>query len=81
MYAIGLTRYLPIDHLDALQLFELANHTPLVGEVLVRVHACAVNPIDTKLYVPKDKIERTPRILGWDAAGDIVALGKRVTAE
>ncbi len=30
MYAIGLTGYLPIGHLDALQLFELADHnTPL----------------------------------------------------
>ncbi len=77
MYAIGLTRYLPIDHLDALQLFELADHTPSAGEVLVRVHACAVNPIDTKLYVPKDKIESTPRILGWDAAMTLLRLMRR----
>lgn len=43
----------------------------------MRAHACAVNPIDTKLCVPKDKIESTPRILGWDAAMTLLRLMRR----
>jgi len=46
--------------------------------VLVSLRACAVNPIDAKLRAPKDKIESTPRILGWDAAGLVVAVGEGV---
>lgn len=78
MRAIGLTQYLPIDHPDALQAFELPDPIPQANEVLVRVHACAINPIDAKQRAPKDRVEATPRILGWDAAGEVVALGEGV---
>jgi alcohol dehydrogenase len=78
MRAIGLTQYLPIDHPDALQAFDLPDPQPQAGELLIKVNACAVNPIDAKLRAPKDKVESTPRILGWDAAGEVVAVGDGV---
>jgi zinc-binding alcohol dehydrogenase family protein len=34
--------------------------------------------VDTKVRAPKDQTETTPRILGWDAAGEVVAIGSKV---
>jgi zinc-binding alcohol dehydrogenase family protein len=54
---------------------------PDVGgrDLLVAVRAIAVNPVDTKVRAPKDGIEDPPRILGWDAAGVVEAVGPEVT--
>jgi len=50
-------------------------------EVLVKIHASSINPVDWKVregYL-KDFIPHTfPLILGWDFAGEIVALGADV---
>lgn len=51
-------------------------------DVLVKVHAAAVNPVDWKVREGqlKDVLPVTlPLILGWDVAGEIVALGEKVT--
>ena len=44
----------------------------------MRVHAVSVNPVDTKVRSPKDKTESSPRVLGWDAAGVVEAVGPEV---
>ncbi len=79
MKAVALTRYLPIDNPDSLVDTELEIPTPLSRDVLVKVHAIAVNPVDTKVRKPKDKVETTPKVLGWDAAGEVIAVGDSVT--
>ncbi|WP_102868663.1 zinc-binding dehydrogenase [Pseudovibrio exalbescens] len=43
------------------------------------VKAISVNPVDTKSRAPKDKAEKTPRVLGWDASGVVSAVGPDVT--
>ncbi|MDW5327642.1 NADP-dependent oxidoreductase [Plantactinospora sp. KLBMP9567] len=51
------------------------------GEILVRVRAAAVHPADLAAragQVPGGPIE-PPFLLGWDFAGDVVALGDGVT--
>lgn len=48
-------------------------------DLLVAVHAVAVNPVDTKVRAPKDKVEDAPRVLGWDASGVVQAVGPDVT--
>jgi NADPH:quinone reductase-like Zn-dependent oxidoreductase len=35
--------------------------------------------VDTKVRVPKAQVEKTPRVLGWDAAGVVEAVGPAVT--
>lgn len=50
--------------------------TPGTGEVLVRVHAIALNPIDS-LYV-LDPVAENSRVIGTDFAGTIAALGEGV---
>ena len=79
MKAVGLYQYLPIDHEQALLDLTIdAPAAPGGRDLLVAVRAVAVNPIDTKVRKPKDQVESSPRILGWDAAGEVVAVGDQV---
>ena len=66
---------------DVLRLTDLPKPTPGPGEVLVRIRATSVNPIDTK--VRKAKLPMTPAsfpaVLGTDFAGTVEAVGPGVT--
>ncbi|RQR55660.1 zinc-binding alcohol dehydrogenase family protein [Burkholderia sp. Bp9125] len=79
MKAVGLTRYLPIDDPHALLDVELPQPVPGPRDLLVRVEAISVNPVDTKVRAPKPQVEDAPRVLGWDAAGTVVGVGAAVT--
>lgn len=79
MKAVALTRYLPIDNPQSLVDVELPKPQPLERDLLVAVKAIAVNPVDTKVRAPKDKVEASPRVLGYDAAGVVEAVGSAVT--
>jgi len=79
MKAVALTRYLPISDPESLVDVELPKPVPGPRDLLVAIKAIAVNPVDTKVRAPKNKVESTPRILGWDAAGVIEAVGTEVT--
>ncbi|GAB4208284.1 MAG: NADP-dependent oxidoreductase [Coleofasciculaceae cyanobacterium] len=55
--------------------------TPLTNEVLIRVRAASVNPIDWKIRDGFGKEmfnHQTPLILGWDVAGTVEAIGPEV---
>ncbi len=80
MKAIAARQFLPVT--DPGCLVEIETDTPVPGplDLLVRIHAVAVNPVDTKIRAslgpaPLDP----PRILGWDAAGTVEAVGSQVT--
>lgn len=75
MKAVGLKAYLPISHSDALLDISLPVPQPSGRDLLVQVHAVSVNPVDTKVRSPKPKLEDSYRVLGWDAAGTVVAVG------
>lgn len=79
MRAIGLKRYLPISDVESLIDVVLPDPKPEGRELLVKVLAVSVNPVDTKVRSPKDTIESTPRVLGWDAAGVVEAVGPEVS--
>lgn len=78
MKAVALTRYLPIDDPQSLFDVELPTPTPGAHDLLVRVEAVSVNPVDTKLRSPKPQIEPQPKVLGYDAAGVVEAAGDAV---
>ncbi len=78
MKAIGLTQYLPIENIESLQDIELPKPEASEYDLLVQVKAISVNPVDTKIRAPKDQIEASARVLGWDAAGEVVAVGQQV---
>ena len=79
MKAIALTRYLPID--DPQSLFDVELDPPIAQgrDLLVRVEAVSVNPVDTKVRAPKPQVEAQPKVLGYDAAGVVEAVGAEVT--
>ncbi len=76
MKAVGLIRYLPID--DPQSLVDLTLPDPRAGgrDLLVRVRAVSVNPVDAKQRAPRARVEDPPRVLGWDAAGTVVQVGE-----
>lgn len=79
MKAVALKRYLPSSNPESLLDVELPDPKPLGRDLLVRVHAVSVNPVDVKVRSPKDKTEDTPRVIGWDAAGVVEATGPDCT--
>ena len=79
MKAVALTRYLPIDDPQSLLDVELETPTATGHDILVRVEAVSVNPVDTKVRAPKPHIEAQPKVLGYDAAGVVEAVGEDVT--
>jgi len=77
--AVALTRYLPIADPESLLDVTLPDPSPAGHDLLVRVAAVSVNPVDTKQRAPNPKVEAQPRVLGWDAAGTVAAVGPEVT--
>jgi NADPH2:quinone reductase len=65
---------------EVMQLEEVPDLTPAAGEVVVRVRAIGVNPVDTYIrsgqYPAKPTLPYTP---GSDAAGVVDSVGKAVT--
>ena len=57
---------------------DLPEPTPGPRDVVVEVRAVSVNPVDTKLHHGVDP-EGEPKVLGFDAAGVVTAVGDEVT--
>jgi alcohol dehydrogenase len=76
-------RALAIRHYGApMEMMELSRPEPGLGELLVRVRAAGVNPIDYKIRDGAVKVLLPfsfPLILGTDLAGDVAAIGPGVT--
>jgi NADPH:quinone reductase len=67
---------------DVLQYENVERPEPQAGEVLVRVRAAGINPMDywaRKFPLPGITAGHLPYILGWDISGEVVALGEGVT--
>ncbi|MDG3439097.1 zinc-binding alcohol dehydrogenase family protein [Nitrospirillum amazonense] len=79
MKAIGYFTPGVIGRHDALVDLDLPEPTPGPRDVLVRVKAVSVNPVDTKVRTGATPAEGQARILGWDAAGIVEAIGAEVT--
>ncbi|MFC7388205.1 zinc-dependent alcohol dehydrogenase family protein [Sphaerisporangium rhizosphaerae] len=64
-----------------LTLTEIATPDPGPGQVLVRVEASGVNPLDTKIRAGRAAHARTrpPAVLGMDLAGVVERVGPQVT--
>jgi NADPH:quinone reductase-like Zn-dependent oxidoreductase len=64
---------------DVLQLATLPVPEPGLAEVLVRVRAASVNPIDGVNRETGALIGKPPFVLGWDISGAVEAVGPGVT--
>ncbi len=79
MKAVALTHYLPVENPDAFLDVELDKPVAEGRDILVAVKAVSINPVDTKVRSPKDTVEETPRVLGWDASGVVESVGPDAT--
>ncbi|MEB3322780.1 MAG: zinc-binding alcohol dehydrogenase family protein [Synechococcaceae cyanobacterium] len=79
MKAVAAVRALPVSDPRCLVDLELPLPEPGDHDLLVRVRAVSVNPIDAKVRasLPVDR-DGEPRVLGWDAAGVVEAVGAAV---
>ena len=80
MRAVGYKKSLPIENPESLIDLEIDKPTPQGRDLLVQVKAISVNPVDYKVRKraqPKDG--EPPKILGYDAAGVVAAVGSGVT--
>ena len=79
MKAVGYRANWPVDHAEALLDVELPAPVPGVRDVLVRVKAVSVNPVDTKVRKGSQPPEGQVKVLGWDAVGTVEAVGAQVS--
>ncbi|GGL92694.1 oxidoreductase [Streptomyces fumigatiscleroticus] len=77
MPAVAYRKNLPVDHAESLMDVRLPVPQPGPRDLLVRVEAIAVNPVDYKVRRSNDP-GGEPKVLGWDAAGTVVAVGEEV---
>lgn len=79
MRAVAFTQYLPIDAPDALIDVERPRPEPQGRDLLVEIKAVSVNPVDTKVRRNMPPAPGAMKVLGWDAAGTVVAAGPQAT--
>src|SRR4051794_11738690 len=75
MKAVGYKKSLPIDNVESLADFEAAKPEPQGRDIRVAVRAVSVNPVDTKVRKRAAPPEGETKILGYDAAGIVDAIG------
>lgn len=79
MKAIGYSASLPVTDPKSLEDIELPQPVARGRDLLVRVRAIAVNPVDTKVRQRAAPEAGEYKVLGWDAVGEVVAAGDAVT--
>jgi zinc-binding alcohol dehydrogenase family protein len=79
MKAVGYRKSLPIEDKDALVDFETAKPEPKGRDIRVAVKAISANPVDYKVRKRAAPPEGETKILGYDAAGVVDAVGPDVT--
>ena len=81
MKAIGFKTSLSIEKEDSFIAFETPKPTPKEHNLLVKVQAVSVNPVDFKIRQnsAKETVLETPKIIGWDAVGIVEAIGDQVS--
>lgn len=81
MKAIGFRTSLPISDANSFIEFETEKPAPKGRDLLVKVAAVSVNPVDFKIRQnsAKDQVLNTPKVIGWDAVGTVEAVGEEVS--
>lgn len=81
MKAIGFKTSLPINESESFIEFETPIPEAKGRDILVKIKAISVNPVDFKIRQnsAKDTVLEDPKVIGWDAAGTVEAIGEAVT--
>ena len=79
MKAVGYTKSLPINDPESLTDIQLPQPIATGHDLLVKVKAIAVNPVDYKIRQRVSPTGDDYKVLGWDAVGEVVATGEATT--
>ena len=79
MKAIGIYEARSTDHPEIFQEANLATPSPATRDLLVKVKAVGVNPVDTKVRKSVAGRLDEMKVLGWDAVGIVEAVGSEVS--
>lgn len=79
MKAIGFSEHLDIKDPKSLFEFETPKPTPKGHDLLVKVNAVSVNPVDVGVRRSGHGKLSKPKIIGWDACGIVEKVGSQVS--
>ena len=79
MKAVAFSKNLAITDADALFDLDLPQPTATGHDLLVKVKAIAVNPVDCKVRKNRALAEGEHSVIGWDAVGEVIAIGQDVS--
>lgn len=79
MKAIGFKKHLKIDDPESLIDFEMKKPTAKGHDLLVKVNAVSVNPVDIGVRKGGHSVLKTPKAIGWDACGVVEEVGSKVS--
>lgn len=67
---------------EVLKVQDVKKPEPTADQVLIRIKAIGINPVDTKVRAGTNRISkmiRLPTVIGWDVSGVIESCGAKVT--
>jgi NADPH:quinone reductase-like Zn-dependent oxidoreductase len=74
MKAIGFYQYLPVDNPECLVEVDLPDPAPSDRDLLVRIKAVSVNPVDTKVRMRQESVDPVVTVsTTWSTNGLLVA--------
>jgi zinc-binding alcohol dehydrogenase family protein len=79
MKAIGYTKSLPITDEQSLVDIQLPKPAASGRDLLVKINAIAVNPVDYKIRQNVASTDNSYKVIGWDAVGEVVEVGDQVS--
>lgn len=79
MKAIGFKEHLPIGDPNSLIEFTKSRPTAKGHDLLVKVNAVSVNPVDVGVRRGGRGILKQPKVIGWDAEGIVDSVGESVS--
>ncbi len=79
MHAIGFTQHLPVTNTKAFEDFQIDKPVPQGHDLLVKVSATSVNPVDVQVRGNGRSHLKQPKVIGWDAYGTVEQTGNQVT--
>ena len=78
MKAVGYLTPQAIEHSDSLIDIDIAKPDATGRDLLIKVRAVSVNPVDIKIRLSASADNNQHKVLGWDAVGEVVAVGEDV---
>ena len=78
MKAIAVFEALPTDDVNCFEYIDVETPVPTGLDILVRIDAISINPVDSKERLGISGRLDEPLILGWDACGEVISVGKDV---